>query len=195
MKPRLLGLALLCGASAGALADAEHDRITSARAAANVTLTAQERECATRFIVASCVEEARTAHRETLRKLRQQELQLDEGRRRAAAEARRNAIADKAQAQQGRASDAVPEAPTVRTRRAPSAQPAGPNPDAVPHAPAASEAGGSRRAVEQRNQARFEAGQRGDQAHRDAVVRRNAERAANGKVAAPLPASGGSAPR
>lgn len=195
MKLRLLGLALLYGASMGALADPEHDRITRGRAAANAVLAAQERDCATRFIVASCVEAARTGHRESLRELRQQALQLDEGRRRAATEARRKAIADKAQAQQVRASDAAPDAPRVRTRRAPSGQPAGATPDAVPHAQAASETGASRRAVEQRSQEKVEAGQREAQAHRDAVERRNAERAARGTVAAPLPAGGGSAPR
>jgi len=52
-----------------------------------------------------------------------------------------------------------------------------------------------RRAFEQRNLAKFEARVRAAQAHREAVERRNAQRAAQGKVVAPLPVpSGASAP-
>ncbi|HZT56214.1 MAG TPA: hypothetical protein VFA35_08315 [Burkholderiaceae bacterium] len=204
MTRRLLGFALLCGISFGAVADREHDRIASDRVAADAKLAAQEHACATRFVVASCVEDARTAHREALNKLRQQELQLDEGRRRAAAEARRNAIAEKAQAQQARASEATNDAPRVRVRRAPAAASAAvdrPDAGAAPHRPSASAnangkatAGADRSAVEQRHRESFEARQREAQAHRDAVLRRNAERAAKGKVAAPLPPGGASAP-
>jgi hypothetical protein len=51
------------------------------------------------------------------------------------------------------------------------------------------------RATELRNQAAFEARARAAQAHRETVERRNAQRAAQGKVAAPLPVpSGASAP-
>jgi hypothetical protein len=124
MMLRLLTLALLCGVSLGARADAEHERIAAERAAANAKFAEQQRECAARFIVATCVEEARTENRATLARLRQRELQLDEARRRATAEARRKAIAEKAEGQQARASDAAPEAPRVRVRRAPQPAPA-----------------------------------------------------------------------
>jgi len=198
MKLRLFGFALLCGASTAALADPEHDRIAGERAAANAKLAEQERECATRFIVATCTEDARTEHREALKKLRQQELQLDDGGRRAAAEARRKAIAEKAQTQQARASDAVTDAPRVRVRRvAPAASAAANHPDQelASHPPSASAPGASRGAVERRNQEKFEARQSEARAHREAVQRRHAERAAKGKVAAPLPPGAGSAPR
>jgi hypothetical protein len=48
---------------------------------------------------------------------------------------------------------------------------------------------------EKRNEASFEAKKRTAQEHREAIERRNAERAAHGKVAAPLPVpKGASAP-
>lgn len=197
MKLRLVGMALLFGASVSAYADAEHDGIASDRSAANAKLAAQERECADRFVVAPCLEDARTEHRATLARLRQQELQLDEGRRRAAAEARRKSIAEKAEAQQARASDPAPEAPRVRVRSAPqpTTAPASRKPDdGVLPTPATGDAP-KRNSIEQRNRQKFEDRQRQAQSHRDAVARRNAERAAKGKVAAPLPQGGASAAR
>lgn len=199
MRLRLVGMLLLLGASCGVRADAEHDRIVADRAAAKARLADQERECATRFVVADCVEDARTAHRETLKRLRQQEIQLDEAKRKAAADARRKAIAEKAQAQQARASDAPPEPPKVRMRRSP--QPA----ESFANRPAdgaprrllgGDPPGADRSALEQRNEEKFERRQREAESHREAAARRNAERAARGKLAAPLPApSGASAPR
>ena len=196
MKPGLVTLVLLCAASGGALADPEHDRIGAERAAANAKLVEQQRECATRFIVAACLDDARTEHRDSSKRLRQQELQLDEARRRAAAEGRRNAIAEKAQPAQARASDVAPDSPKVRMRRERSAasEPAARLDDnPMPRAPRGDVSGPSRSAIEQREQQQFEARQREAQAHRDDVKQRNALRSARGKVAAPLPVP--SAPR
>ena len=185
--------------SATARADAEGDRIRAERSAANARLVDQQRECETRFIVATCIEDARTENRMTLARLRQQELQLDEGRRRAAAEARRTAIAEKAQAQQTRASEAEAQPPRVRVRRDPQAAPesAGRASDAeAPRAPAPPATPPGRAATERRSEQAFDARAREVRAHRQAVERRNAQRAAQGKVAAPLPPpAGGSAPR
>ena len=197
MMVRLFTLALLCGVSLGARADTENERIAHERAAANAKLAEQQRECATRFVVATCVEDARTEHRATLARLRQRELQLDEAKRRATAEARRKAIAEKAEAQQARASDAAPEAPRVRVRRAPQPAPvpASRAPERLTPLPGG-RTGADRTAVERRNEQKFEAMQRDAQAHRQAVERRNAQRAAKGKAAAPLPVpEGASAPR
>lgn len=197
MKIRVLGFALLCGAACSVHADADHDRIAGERAAVDAKLAEQERDCATRFVVATCVEEARTEHRQALKHLRQQELARDEGRRHAIAEARRQAIADKAQAQQARASDPVHDAPRVRVRRAPApaerAERAEDGPATPSPAAAASSAG--RGEIGQGDQEKFEARRRNAQAHRDAVERRNAQRAATGKVAAPLSPVGGPSPR
>ena len=199
MKLGLVTFALLCGASGGALADPERDRIGTDRATANAKLAEQQRECATRFIVAACLDDARTEHRDALKRLRQQELQLDEAKRRAAVEGRRKAIAEKAQPAQARASDALPDAPKVQMRRE---RPAASEPAArlddspTPRTPRAAASDPSRSEVEQREQweqQQFEARRREAQAHRDAVAQRNALRAARGKVAAPLPVP--SAPR
>jgi colicin import membrane protein len=196
MRLRLFTLALLCGVSLWARADAENERIAAERAAANARLAEQQRECATRFIVASCVEDARTEHRATLARLRQRELQLDEAKRRATAEARRKAIAERAEAQQSRASDAAPEPPRARVRRAPQPAPvpASRAPERLTPLPGGG-TGADRATVERRNEQKFEAMQREAQAHRQAVERRNAQRAAKGKTAAPLSVPGASAPR
>jgi len=192
MKPQLLCLALACAASAGAWADAEHDRIAAERAAATARFAAQERECETRFVVAACLEDARTEQRATLARLRQQQLQIDEARRRETAAARRKAITERAEAQQARASEAPPEEPRVRVRRAPEPNPVTRPPEAaLPRPIAGGASGADRAALEQRNEASFDARARAAQAHRDEVERRNAERAAQGKVAAPLPAASG----
>jgi hypothetical protein len=192
MKFRLLCLVLACAASASTRADTEHDRLAAERAAADARLATQERECAARFVVAACVEDARAEHRATLTRLRQQQLRIDETRRRETAAARRKAIAERVEAQQARASDVPPEAPRVRVRRAPEPAPAMRPPDAALPRPFAGGASGADRAtIEQRNQAKFDARARAAQAHREEVERRNAQRAAQGKVAAPLPAASG----
>ena len=196
MKLGLVTFALLCGASGGALADPERDRIGTNRATANAKLAEQQRECATRFIVAACLDDARTEHRDAFKRLRQLELQLDEAKRRAAAEGRRNAIAEKAHPAQARASDALPDAPKVQMRleRLAVSEPATRLDDSpTPSAPRAAASDASRSAVEQREQRQFEARRREARAHRDAVAQRNALRAARAKIAAPLPVP--SAPR
>ena len=197
MKSRLLCFVLACASSAGTWADAEHDRIAAERAAANAQLAAQERECATRFIVAACVEDARTEHRATLARLRQQQLQIDESRRREAASARRKAIAERVEAQQARASEAPTEAPRVRVRRAPEPAPVTRPPEtALPRPNVGGAFGADRATIEQRNEAKFEARARAALARREEVERRSAQREVQGKTAAPLPtASGASAVR
>lgn len=197
MKPGLLCVALVCGFAAGAWADPVLDRIAVERAAADARLAEQERECATRFIVAACVENARTEHRATLMRLRQQQLQIDEARRREAAIARRKILAERVAAQQAHASDAASEAPHVRVRRAPEPGPAIRHSDgAMPRPIAGGTAGADRAVTEQRNEEKFEARAREAQRHREEVQRRNAQREAQGKVAAPLPTpSGASAAR
>lgn len=196
---KLVCVLLVCSASTAAWADAEHDRIRNERSAANARLATQERECETRFIVAPCLDGARTENRATLSLLRQQELQLDEGQRRAIAEARRKAIAEKAEAQQARASESEAQPPRVRMRRDPQAVPTPswrePDADATRAASAAA-TGAGRASNEQLSGKKFDARARAVGDHRESVERRNAQRAARGKVAAPLPAAAGSsAPR
>jgi hypothetical protein len=200
MKLRCLFLASMCVIGAGVRADTEHDRIADERSAANAKLIERERECATRFIVADCLESARRDNRATLSRLRHQELQLDDARRQAIAEARRKATAEKAEATQARANDAAADTPGVRLRRDPpvKAPEAAPTSNADPKRrmarpqPSASE----KQRLEQRSGAEYEARIRAANAHRATAEKRSAERAAKGKVVAPLPMpSAASTPR
>ncbi|MEP7297220.1 MAG: hypothetical protein ABI702_13620 [Burkholderiales bacterium] len=174
-------------------AEPERDRIATERAAANAHFAEQERECAQRFVVTSCVEAARREQRMTLTRLHRAELALDETARREAATRRRQALNDKARVQDARASEPAGSARRTAPRAAPTANPPA---TAQGHAGGASSpSGDERRALEDHNKATFDAKARAAQQHREAVERRNAQRAAAGKVAAPLPVpSGASAP-
>ncbi len=194
MNIRCLVVALACTLPALALAvDAERDRIAGERAAANARLADQERECGARFLVADCIEDARRTHRELTARLRKAQLQLDETRRRESAAARRKATAERVATQQARASQAASEPPGVQVRRVPEPVPPKPAVAASPPRPPTLSASQVRENTE-----KFEARARAAQERRESVARRNAERAAKGKAAAPLPVptpSGASAPR
>jgi colicin import membrane protein len=105
----LLGAALAAGgvlaadavpgappASASAPLVDSHARIADERAAANARFAAQERECRTRFIVSSCIEDAKRERRKELDLLRARQLVVDEARRRERASERRTELASKA---------------------------------------------------------------------------------------------------
>ncbi len=200
MKLRCLVLALICLTGASVHADVEHDRIADERRRADAKLAEQERECATRFIVADCLENARREHRTTLSRLRHQELQLDDARRQTLAEARRRAAAEKVEAPPGRASDPVADAPRVRLRsespvKAPEA-PARSSVDSKRRVTRAQPSASERQSVEKHSRAKYEARIRDAEVHRATAEKRNAERVARGKVVAPLPTpSAASAPR
>jgi colicin import membrane protein len=208
-------IALLCiaaGIAAGAnAADSyavQSNRIVSDRAAANAKFADQERDCKARFVVTSCMDAALKEQRATLNRLHQEQLQLDEQKRHDAAAARREEIRAKADAQDARASDAVPAPPRERTRSPPQPRSTAPfkmSSPKRPNAPWLGTAGADtaasspdQRAIEKRNEERYEAAERAAKVHREEVEKRNAERAAKGKIAAPLPvpsaASAASAP-
>jgi hypothetical protein len=112
---------LLAAAATWAHADAQRERLQALRAQADAALAAKERDCATRFMVAGCIEAARREHREVLAQLRQDTLRIDDAQRRAAAKARVELLAEKERAQAARASE--PEAePRVRAAREPRAE-------------------------------------------------------------------------
>ena len=205
MKWHRWGATWLVCMSAGALAavpaapaTAQRERIATERAAAMARFTEQERACQARFVVTSCVEAAQREQRATLTRLHRQELQLDEARRRDAAAIRVQAIRDRVAAQAARAADAVSEAAADTAREARKPSPAAVRRPVDSGPPRSGVAGASiqdRRAFEQRNLAKFEARVRAAQAHRVAEEHRNAQRATQGKVVAPLPVpSGASAP-
>jgi hypothetical protein len=192
MNLRLGCAALLCSVPWVAIADPEHDRIASERKAAEAKFAAQQRECATRFVVSSCVEDAQNERRATLNRLRQDQIQLDEAKRSEAAAARRQSLRTRAESQQTRASEPPPPPLRTRTRHASAADlPASGVLPAPQRPPAARPSAAERQAAEQESEAKFESRARAAQAHRDDVERRNAQRKAQGKIAAPLPPPAG----
>jgi colicin import membrane protein len=187
--------------------DAERSRIASERAAIEATFAARERECRERFVVTSCVDEARRERRRGLDALRARQLQLDEARRRERAAERRAELAAKAaedaRRDQERAARAA-SAPARRdapqpleprhdesakpARRAGSAhdQPGRPG-QGLGLAPEHRESADERRAREASSRAGFEARQRQAAEHRQSVLERAAKRLKEHPPAAPLP--------
>jgi len=96
----LLGCSWCAAVEAGA---DERSTIARERNAAEADFAARSAECQRRFIVSSCLEEARSKRREALDGLRSRQLVVDEERRRMRAEARRVDLAARS------ASDAVRE--------------------------------------------------------------------------------------
>ena len=191
MKTGLCGAWLLAAVALTAQAQTERERIAADRAAATARFNERERECRAQFVVTACVEAAQRNEHATLTRLRRQEQALNDSERREAAARRRASLAEHAEAQKKRDGDAASAAPRDASRRAVPAPSVAPAASRAHTAPAPTESP----ADEKRNQASFDAKQRAAQAHREAVERRNAERAAQGKVAAPLPVpKGASAP-
>jgi hypothetical protein len=197
-----LAALLFCGALADrAHADPQHDRIAADRAAANAKFVQQRRDCEARFIVANCMEAALKEQHATLSRLRQEELNLDEANRRSAAAAREQEIKTKSQAEQARASQAAsaPAREPIRALPQPHAAIEAPKlPRLKGGFPSAASGASSpdRRALEEQNQAKFDAKERALQAHREEVEQRNAQRATQGKIppALPLPGAAASTP-
>ncbi|MEP6876350.1 MAG: hypothetical protein ABI887_18490 [Burkholderiales bacterium] len=190
MRAQIIAGLIAVAATALAQAEPERERIAAERAAVNARFAEQERACREKFVVTACVEAARKEQRLTLTRLHRAETVLDEAERRETAARRRQSLQERAAAQGARASEPPGEARQPAARSAPA-----PNPPAAlqPHRPASSAV--EQRAAEQRSEAGFEARARAAQAHRDTVARRNAQRASEGKVGAPLPVpSSASAP-
>jgi colicin import membrane protein len=179
-------------------ADPQHDRIVAERAAANAKFAAQRRDCESRFVVASCMEAAHKEQRATLSRLRQEELEHDDAKRRSAGAAREQELREKSQSEQARASEPA-SAPRHESAREP------PQPHAPIEAPKLPKLRGSipgaasaasspdRRSIEEHNEAKFEAKERALQVHRQEVEQRNAQRAAQGKIPPALPLPEGAA--
>jgi colicin import membrane protein len=178
-------LACLAAASHAARADeaGERQRIARERAQAGAVFEQRHRECEQRFAVTTCVEQARSEHRQTLLRLRGQESVLDEAQRKQRAAQRMAAIREKVSAEEAR--EQAPRAP----RREPAMQVSPPRSKAASQPLAASAASAARdddrAAAEARSRARFEARQREAQAQRDAAARRQAERQKSAKPPAP----------
>ena len=184
----------------------ERERIEADRAAAEARYGERTRACGERFIVTSCVDDAKHERRETLSRLRLEQNQLDDVLRKARAAERTEAIRKRAAAETQRAREGASPEPREPARR-PSAErhlgkPEGatanvlPSPARSPRAAgSAPREGVSRAEDESRSRATFDAAQRDAEAHRVEVEQRNAQHAAKHKPAAPLPLPpGASAP-
>lgn len=169
--------------------DAKPDRASfgSLRAAANAALAEKERACRSEFMVAACLDAAREDHQRVLTRLRNEELTLNDAQRKESAARRRQGLLEKAAARDAKRGSA---APTV-AHAASQAASASARTDAVdrPRDRPAVAGKANRAAFEEENKAQFEARAKSAQAHREAVEQRNAERAAKGKKANPLPVS------
>jgi colicin import membrane protein len=164
----------------------ERGRIREERAQAQRLFEERERTCQAQFVVTSCLDGARQARRETLERLRHQELVLDNASRKQRAAARSAQIREKQDAK-----DSKPNPMVVRERQAAPVRP----PAARASAPSATaRASGAPRPQaqdaeqEKRNRATFEAKQREAATHRAEAEQRNAERAKKSKPVTPLPA-------
>jgi len=182
---------------------AERERIVRERTEAQAAFVREEAACQDRFLVTPCVDAARKTEREVLARLRRQEVLLDEQARKQRAAERTQAIRNSISADEARSRDeaaaaaSAASAPPRRVERSDLAETPGrtERPRRELPAPLPPSDAAARRAAAQEHAERYTADKRAAQAHREAVERRNAERAASGKVAAPLPTpSGASAP-
>jgi hypothetical protein len=106
-------LASLCLAVQGGPFDAERARIAGARAQADAALAEAEAQCMQRFVVTSCLIEARQSHRSTVEPLRQESMLLDERERKQRAADRIDQVRAKAEAAQARAAVPILPVPPV----------------------------------------------------------------------------------
>jgi septal ring factor EnvC (AmiA/AmiB activator) len=208
----LAALVLATGAlgPAHAVDSDERARIASERAEVEKRYADRERACGERFIVTSCVDDAKRDRRESLDALRARELKLDEDIRRARTDARRAELAakaaDDARRDQERARAASVPARTGKpfeSPRGPSETPSAQGPHDRPLGASdklgihpterGSEAERSER--EAASRASYEARQRQAAEHRREVEERNAKRLSEHPPATPLPTPAASAPR
>jgi len=208
---RTLCIALAFGGAipAGATAadDQERSRLAAERAAIESRYSARERECRERFVVTSCVDDARRERRRGLDGLRARQIQLDEARRRERAAERSADLAAKAAEDARREREARAAPPARRDPPSPleprrqgtagvAASQAGRRGAGVdrPAAKAGSaanaapgESATARREREERSRASYEARQRQAAEHRREVNEKTAERLKEHPPAAPLP--------
>ncbi len=205
------------GSSASAPLVDSQIRISAERSAVNARFAQQERECRTRFVVYSCIDDAKHERRLELDRLRARQLVVDEARRRERAAARRSELVAKAAedakrdaAQAARAAAAASEAASQPTRgrlvpvgrvRTTSAPAAGASAAASGPAPRIHDAGKStglgspppateseRQAQAARSRAAFESRQRRAVEHREDSAAQAIRRMSSKTPGAALPA-------
>lgn len=166
-------------------------RISAQRADAKSTLAEKERACQQEFAEAACVEAVRKAQRAVLTRLRNEELALDDAQRKESAARRRQELLDKVAVRdaKAKADAAAPKVAHAASEASDGSVLARAGANAAGRSQGASRAPlkADQAAQEDRNRAQFEARAQSAKAHREAVEQRNAERAAKGKKANPLP--------
>ena len=207
----LAALAIAASASVSVLAadGGERARIASERAEVEKRYADRERECRGRFVVTSCVDDAKRDRRKSLDALRARELKLDEETRRARTEARRAELAAKA------AEDARRDQARAASAPARSGKPFETHPPASGAARSEHEARdrpltaadrlgihptvrgseAERREREAASRASYEARQREAAEHRREVEERNVKRLQEHPASPSLPTPAASAPR
>ena len=191
--------------------DGERARIASERAEVERRYAERERECSKRFIVTSCVDDAKVERRKSLDALRARELQLDEATRRARADARRAELAAKAaedvrrDQERASAASAPPRSgkPFESPRHASEAAPSDGGPHDRPLTageqlgihPTERGSEAERRAHEAQSRAKYDARQRQAAEHRREVEERNAKQLQEHPASPSLPTPGASAAR
>lgn len=189
----------------------ERARIASERAEVEKRYAERERECRERFVVTSCVDDAKRERRKSLDALRARELKLDEENRRARTEARRAELAAKAAEDARRDQDRARAASaSARTAKPFEVRPAASAAARSEHAPRDKPLTGAerlgihptergseaeRREREAASRASYEAKQRQAAEHRREVEGKNAKRLQEHPAAPSLPTPAGSAPR
>jgi hypothetical protein len=212
-RRRALLLAFAVAASGAAVAasadDTERSRIAEERAAIESRYAARERECRDRFVVTSCVDDAKRDRRRGLDALRSRQIKLDEAKRRERSAERGAELAGKAAEDARREQERAARSASAPARReAPRPleprhdRPAGPTGaasaalghdrpaaigDGLGLKPGGRESAAQRREREARHRDSFETRQRQAAEHRDEVMEKAAQRLKEHRPAAPLP--------
>lgn len=167
------------------------------RDAAEALYREREAACGTKFIVSSCVEEARLQHHDTLKQLDLRQAALDDAQREARTAQRRAEIARKKSGDEARRRDAQASERSAEAKRGGAVkQPAASSASAATPARQgkAQPSPEERAAEEARARHAYTLKQLQAEARRQEAARRNAEHANKTKQAAPLPVPGDEVP-
>jgi hypothetical protein len=180
MKRWLLGLALIASGIAHAADEDDHaarEQIKQGRQATEADSASQQAECRKRFVVTSCLNDARATQQKALRALREQELALDDVQRRQYSQEQAKRLADKAKKAQSHVEPEAKDASRSASAPQPSRQLSSRQAKSEPI---------DRNAKERAAREHYESRQLEIRTHREEVEQRNAKRAGS-KSATPLP--------
>ena len=183
--PVLMALGLLAGAGNGLAegsGESQRQKLLQARTQVEAGYAQARRECAQRFVVTACEDQAKSDRRAALDQIQRQVAALDESRRRQRASEKLKLLALRHQdGTQAIAAAAEPRAPSTLRQRVREPEGAASKSRVVPRpASAAARAEAQARAAALRRQQEVDA-------HRTQVEQRNAEQSASKPPAAGLP--------